>query len=421
MEAADFRELHNVSRSGKLDRSEVGCVLVEREVSTGLMVIGEVAAQDAAQVSLSEDEYVIQTLASDRPDQALSERVLPRAVWRRDDFADPHALHAMPKWLTVHAVAVVEEVGRRGLVREGVHELLGGPVGCGVLGHVEVDHPSAVVSERDEHEEDAEASGGHGKEVDRDQVEDVVGEKRPPGLSGVRAALRHEPGDGALGNLNAKLQELSVDARGAPERIRGGHLPDQGSDLGVEGRAPSGWTARDPGPILAEAAALSAQDGVGRDDDQRLSPAGPDSGQANPEQTIHRVEPRPGRRSLVDGELLAQGQVLDDELAMAADEEGEEPKQVEEEGDHRAGIVSGSELTDQPLACRTEFWRSTAVLEWTGGGTWRGEFAGSPANGRSFSLQGCGFFRVIGGKIKFQRGYWDKATWFGQLGIPLEI
>jgi len=45
---------------------------------------------------------------------------------------------------------------------------------------------------------------------------------------------------------------------------------------------------------------------------------------------------------------------------------------------------------------------------------------GQPANGRSFTLQGCGFFQVSGGKIKFQRGYWDKATWFGQLGIPLE-
>lgn len=61
-----------------------------------------------------------------------------------------------------------------------------------------------------------------------------------------------------------------------------------------------------------------------------------------------------------------------------------------------------------------------AVLEWTGGGTWRGEFAGLLANSRSFTLQGCGSFQVIGGKIKFQRGYWDKATWFGQLGIPLE-
>jgi hypothetical protein len=29
----------------------------------------------------------------------------------------------MPKWLTVDAVAVAEEVGRRGLVREGVDEL----------------------------------------------------------------------------------------------------------------------------------------------------------------------------------------------------------------------------------------------------------------------------------------------------------
>jgi steroid delta-isomerase-like uncharacterized protein len=61
-----------------------------------------------------------------------------------------------------------------------------------------------------------------------------------------------------------------------------------------------------------------------------------------------------------------------------------------------------------------------AVLEWAGGGTWRGEFAGLPANGRSFTLQGCGFFHVIDGKINFQRGYWDRATWFGQLGIPLE-
>jgi steroid delta-isomerase-like uncharacterized protein len=60
-----------------------------------------------------------------------------------------------------------------------------------------------------------------------------------------------------------------------------------------------------------------------------------------------------------------------------------------------------------------------AMLEWTGGGTWRGEFVRLPPNRRAFTLQGCGFFQVTGGKIRFQRGYWDKATWFGQLGIPL--
>jgi len=58
-------------------------------------------------------------------------------------------------------------------------------------------------------------------------------------------------------------------------------------------------------------------------------PAGPDPGQPDPQQAIQRTELRPGYRSLVDGELLAQGQVLEGELAVAADEEGEEPEQVE--------------------------------------------------------------------------------------------
>jgi hypothetical protein len=36
---------------------------------------------------------------------------------------------------------------------------------------------------------------------------------------------------------------------------------------------------------------------------------------------------------------LARSQVLDGELAAAAEEEGEEPKQVEQESDHQAEIA----------------------------------------------------------------------------------
>ncbi len=52
---------------------------------------------------------------------------------------------------------------------------------------------------------------------------------------------------------------------------------------------------------------------------------------------------------VVHGELLVQGEVLQGELAVAAAEEREEAKQVEQEGDHRAVIVAGSEPTDQRL------------------------------------------------------------------------
>ena len=61
-----------------------------------------------------------------------------------------------------------------------------------------------------------------------------------------------------------------------------------------------------------------------------------------------------------------------------------------------------------------------AMLEWFGGGTWRGEFGGMAPNGAPYTLRGCGFFHILDGRIRFQRGYFDKATWFDQLGVPLD-
>lgn len=33
-------------------------------------------------------------------------------------------------------------------------------------------------------------------------------------------------------------------------------------------------------------------------------------------------------------------------------------------------------------------------------------------------LRGCGFFHVVGGRIVFQRGYWDKLSFLRQQGLP---
>ena len=34
-------------------------------------------------------------------------------------------------------------------------------------------------------------------------------------------------------------------------------------------------------------------------------------------------------------------------------------------------------------------------------------------------LRGCGFFQVIDGLIRFQRGYWDQLTFARQQGLPI--
>ena len=56
-----------------------------------------------------------------------------------------------------------------------------------------------------------------------------------------------------------------------------------------------------------------------------------------------------------------------------------------------------------------------AIIEWSGGGTFLGNLGEMPPTGKSFKLRGCGFLRIIDGKIRFQRGYFDKQTWFGQI------
>jgi len=34
-------------------------------------------------------------------------------------------------------------------------------------------------------------------------------------------------------------------------------------------------------------------------------------------------------------------------------------------------------------------------------------------------LRGCGFFNIVDGKIRFQRGYFDQLSFFRQQGIPV--
>src|SRR5262249_20210653 len=124
---------------------------------------------------------------------------------------------SVPKLLAVDVVTVAQEIGRRRVVRESVDDLLGGPVGGGVLGHVEVDDLPAMVSQHDQNEEHAQARGGHREEVECDEGPEVIGQECAPSLGRRCATLREQPGDGALGHVDAELEELTMDL-GAPQR-----------------------------------------------------------------------------------------------------------------------------------------------------------------------------------------------------------
>jgi hypothetical protein len=168
MEATDFGKRHDPARLRPFDGPHVWRILVEREMGPGAVIVRNVRSQDATQVWLAQHENMVQTLAPDRADEPFREGVLPRTGRCSQDFPDAHALHAVPERVTVDVIAIAKEVGWPGVIREGVHDLLGRPLRGGMLGDVEVNDAPAMVSEHDEDEEHPQARGGDREEIEGD-------------------------------------------------------------------------------------------------------------------------------------------------------------------------------------------------------------------------------------------------------------
>jgi hypothetical protein len=78
MQATDFGPRDDRADLRRLDRPSLGCIFVERKVSAGPVIVRKVRGQDASQVSLAENDDMVQALASHRADEALREGILPR-------------------------------------------------------------------------------------------------------------------------------------------------------------------------------------------------------------------------------------------------------------------------------------------------------------------------------------------------------
>src|SRR6266849_4743476 len=150
VETAHLREGDNIACGRKLYATRPCAVLVEREMRSGVMMILKIARQDAAQVTLVEDDNVIQTFAADRTNETLDVRVLPGGPRSSDDLLDAHRPHTIAESGTIRFVPVSKQIARRSIPGKGLGHLAGKPVLRGILGDVEVNDPSAVKPEHDQ-------------------------------------------------------------------------------------------------------------------------------------------------------------------------------------------------------------------------------------------------------------------------------
>ena len=87
VESADLGQGNDASLRGWLDGARLGSILLEREMRPRAVVVAEVAVQTTTEMSLVQDDHVVEELAADAADHALGEGVLPGGAGCRENSA----------------------------------------------------------------------------------------------------------------------------------------------------------------------------------------------------------------------------------------------------------------------------------------------------------------------------------------------
>ena len=118
MESADLGQRTAAALLGWLNGARLGRILLEHEMGARAVVVAEVAAQTTTEVSLIEDNHVVEQFVSDGANDSLGERILPGRAWRSENLGQAHALHSSPELATIDAVAIAQEVAWRRVIGE---------------------------------------------------------------------------------------------------------------------------------------------------------------------------------------------------------------------------------------------------------------------------------------------------------------
>ncbi len=90
MKSADLRKRHELATADRLDRASVGRIRVQRQVTSGAMIIVQVGCQDPPKMDFVKDDDMVETFAPDRTDDALDvwrlpgRHANPARSWRSD-------------------------------------------------------------------------------------------------------------------------------------------------------------------------------------------------------------------------------------------------------------------------------------------------------------------------------------------------
>src|SRR5580704_12109738 len=123
----------------------------------------------------------------------------------------------------------------------------------------------------------------------------MIAKERPPALGWRVSSLGHVLGHAGLSDINAELEEFSMDPRRSPQRIGNAHLADKLAYL-RRYRLSAATAPRLPPPVRSEPGAVPFNHGLRLHDRQGVQHLRSQTIQAGEYQTVQHPERRPFQR-----------------------------------------------------------------------------------------------------------------------------
>ncbi len=193
----------------------------------GLIVIFHVTEQQVTEVALAEYDNVVKAFPADRTDEPFSISILPRGARRRRSIADAYRSESANKDLTIGSVPVTNEIAGSLFPPACFRDLICDPF-CGWMRcDTKPQNMSPAVPHDQQSIEQAKRDCRHDEHIHRSDPVSVVAEECPPALGRRVSSPDHVLGHAGLSDIDAELEEFSMDSRRSPQRIGNAHLADK--------------------------------------------------------------------------------------------------------------------------------------------------------------------------------------------------
>src|ERR1700721_135430 len=143
VKSSDLRNRHDAPAFWFLHGSRFRSIFGQRQMSSGVLVVGKITSQSPAQRSFIPHDDVVQAFPANGTDQPLHKRILPWRSRRGNHFLYPQAFRHFYPVIPGDRIAVAQKISAPLVPGKRFPDLLHRPILAGVVGHLEVQHTTS--------------------------------------------------------------------------------------------------------------------------------------------------------------------------------------------------------------------------------------------------------------------------------------